>query len=124
MLYIYFDTLWGFLQDMLLSLNSWLVVAVVVIYGYGNLKFEFNWKHKKKQKRGLCCGEKWECACVAQTKQVRNDSAGRGIRLEYNPHSSQEAAISTYWSFNKDDIDYWRYRIRSKKGASNGKGSA
>ena len=25
----------------------------------------------------LCdCGQKWECACVAQTKQVRNDSGG------------------------------------------------
>ena len=25
-----------------------------------------------------CCGQKWECACVAQTKQVWNDSGGEG----------------------------------------------
>jgi len=26
---------------------------------------------------------KWECACVAQTKQVRNDSGGRGALAKY-----------------------------------------
>jgi len=27
--------------------------------------------------RSQCCGQKRECACVAQTKQVRYDSGGR-----------------------------------------------
>ena len=34
--------------------------------------------YKPKWHRSQCCGKKWECACVAQTKQVRNDSGGRG----------------------------------------------
>ena len=33
--------------------------------------------YKPKWHRGQCCGQKWECACVAQTKQVRDDS-GKG----------------------------------------------
>jgi hypothetical protein len=29
------------------------------------------------------CGQKWECACVAQTKQVRNDAEGRGALAKF-----------------------------------------
>ena len=29
------------------------------------------------------CGQKWECACAAQTKQVRNDSGGRGALAKF-----------------------------------------
>jgi len=36
-----------------------------------------------KWHRSQCCGQKWECACVAQTKKVRNDSGGRGALAKF-----------------------------------------
>jgi len=79
MLYIYFDTLWGFLQDMLLSLNSWLVVAVVVIYGYGNLNFKFNWKHKKKQKEAYAAGRSGNARALRKQSKCGMIQQGEGL---------------------------------------------
>jgi len=39
--------------------------------------------YKPKWHRSQCCGQKWDCACVAQTKQVRYDSGGRGALAKF-----------------------------------------
>ena len=46
-------------------------------------------KYKPKWHRSQCCGQKWKCACVAQTKQVRNDS---GTRTNTNPNDTEANA--------------------------------
>ena len=69
--------------------SSWIWVRVVYqknipfLYTskYGlklQLELELESKNKPKWHKSQCCGQKWECACVAQNKQVVNNSRGGG----------------------------------------------